>query len=126
MSTAVDVCLADQTPTPTRFLRNCDEIGLFQEINPFDKDFKKAVEQQHSSASVDVSRLIELPDYCRLATECHLFNFDFNGNMLLLQVTDDGDVLQSPQIPFIHLVRAQLSVTILPRSIQSSPKVSRM
>jgi hypothetical protein len=34
----------DQTPTPTRFLRNCDEEGLFDEIgendqddNPFDK-----------------------------------------------------------------------------------------
>ena len=34
----------DQTPTPTRFLRNCEEEGLFDELgenenddNPFDK-----------------------------------------------------------------------------------------
>ena len=29
----------DQTPTPTRFLRNCEESGLFQELetNPFDQ-----------------------------------------------------------------------------------------
>ena len=29
----------DQTPTPTRFLRNCEETGLFQELeaNPFDR-----------------------------------------------------------------------------------------
>lgn len=24
--------LTDQTPTPTRFLQNCDEVGLFKEI----------------------------------------------------------------------------------------------
>ncbi|CAH0550401.1 unnamed protein product [Brassicogethes aeneus] len=39
--------LADQTPTPTRFLRNCDEVGLFQDlqiVNPFDELFKKATE----------------------------------------------------------------------------------
>lgn len=38
---------ADQTPTPTRFIRNCEEVGLFQDlqnVNPFDEVFKKAVE----------------------------------------------------------------------------------
>ncbi|KAL0275868.1 UNVERIFIED_CONTAM: hypothetical protein PYX00_003592 [Menopon gallinae] len=38
---------ADQTPTPTRFLRNCDEVGLFQDlqnVNPFEETFKRAVE----------------------------------------------------------------------------------
>lgn len=39
-----EVLLVDQTPTPTRFLRNCEETGLFQELeaNPFDRDFKQA------------------------------------------------------------------------------------
>ncbi|XP_041372329.1 cyclic AMP-dependent transcription factor ATF-2-like [Gigantopelta aegis] len=34
----------DQTPTPTKFLKNCEEIGLFQELskNPFEEAFKKA------------------------------------------------------------------------------------
>lgn len=39
--------VADQTPTPTRFIRNCEEVGLFQElqnVNPFDEGFKKAME----------------------------------------------------------------------------------
>ncbi|KAG7171473.1 Cyclic AMP-dependent transcription factor ATF-2-like [Homarus americanus] len=33
-----------QTPTPTRFLRQCEEVGLFQEINlnPFDEQFRRA------------------------------------------------------------------------------------
>lgn len=26
------VPLTDQTPTPTRFLQNCEEVGLFKEI----------------------------------------------------------------------------------------------
>ncbi|XP_071552541.1 cyclic AMP-dependent transcription factor ATF-7 isoform X2 [Panulirus ornatus] len=36
--------IIDQTPTPTRFLRQCDEVGLFQEIslNPFDEQFRRA------------------------------------------------------------------------------------
>ena len=36
---------ADQTPTPTRFLKNCEEVGLFNEPhNPFDAMFRKASE----------------------------------------------------------------------------------
>lgn len=37
--------VTDQTPTPTRFLKNCEEVGLFNELtSPFDHDFKKATE----------------------------------------------------------------------------------
>uniref|UniRef100_A0A8C2H4W3 Activating transcription factor 2 n=1 Tax=Cyprinus carpio TaxID=7962 RepID=A0A8C2H4W3_CYPCA len=39
------VIIADQTPTPTRFLKNCEEVGLFNELTgPFEHDFKKATE----------------------------------------------------------------------------------
>lgn len=37
----------DETPTPTRLIRNCEEVGLFQDlqnVNPFDEVFKKAIE----------------------------------------------------------------------------------
>lgn len=36
--------MTDQTPTPTKFLKNCEEMGLFQELskNPFEEAFKKA------------------------------------------------------------------------------------
>ncbi|XP_022099793.1 cyclic AMP-dependent transcription factor ATF-2-like isoform X2 [Acanthaster planci] len=35
--------IADQTPTPTRFLKNCEDGGLFSEPpNPFDALFRKA------------------------------------------------------------------------------------
>lgn len=47
-----DITVADQTPTPTRFLRNCEEEGLFQDLeNPFDQDFKRATDQPSNTSS---------------------------------------------------------------------------
>ncbi|XP_067003700.2 cyclic AMP-dependent transcription factor ATF-7 [Anabrus simplex] len=46
-----NVFVADQTPTPTRFIRNCEEVGLFQDlqnVNPFEETFRKAVEAAKS------------------------------------------------------------------------------
>ncbi|XP_057293852.1 cyclic AMP-dependent transcription factor ATF-2-like [Hydractinia symbiolongicarpus] len=42
--------LTDQTPTPTRFLKTAEVDGsvLFEEINPFDQDFKMASKRQNS------------------------------------------------------------------------------
>ncbi|KAK2142597.1 hypothetical protein LSH36_935g00005 [Paralvinella palmiformis] len=47
---------ADQTPTPTKFLKNCEEIGLFNELtkNPFEEAFKKASESIGEPKSVEV------------------------------------------------------------------------
>ncbi|KAL0809866.1 hypothetical protein ABMA28_011352 [Loxostege sticticalis] len=43
--------VADQTPTPTRFIRNCEEVGLFQDltVNPFEEGFKRAMEYKHGN-----------------------------------------------------------------------------
>ncbi|XP_055640272.1 cyclic AMP-dependent transcription factor ATF-2 [Toxorhynchites rutilus septentrionalis] len=40
---------ADQTPTPTRLIGKCEEVGLFedlQHVNPFDETFRRAVEEK--------------------------------------------------------------------------------
>ncbi|XP_024214525.1 cyclic AMP-dependent transcription factor ATF-7 isoform X3 [Halyomorpha halys] len=40
-------CASDETPTPTRFIRNCEAIGLFQDlqnVNPFEETFRQATE----------------------------------------------------------------------------------
>lgn len=37
--------LPDQTPTPTRFLQNCEEVGLFKEI---EEEFLQAQEEEKS------------------------------------------------------------------------------
>uniref|UniRef100_W5MIW7 Cyclic AMP-dependent transcription factor ATF-7 n=1 Tax=Lepisosteus oculatus TaxID=7918 RepID=W5MIW7_LEPOC len=37
----------DQTPTPTRFLKNCEEVGLFNELaSSFEQEFRKVVEDE--------------------------------------------------------------------------------
>lgn len=39
---------ADQTPTPTRFLKNCEEVGLFNELaSSFEQELSKAHEDEH-------------------------------------------------------------------------------
>ncbi|XP_041940631.1 cyclic AMP-dependent transcription factor ATF-2 isoform X1 [Alosa alosa] len=51
------VIVADQTPTPTRFLKNCEEVGLFNELaSPFEHDFKKA-EDDIKKLPLDLSPL---------------------------------------------------------------------
>lgn len=49
-------CVSDQTPTPTKFLKNCEEIGLFQELNknPFEEAFKKAMDGSDAEVSFEV------------------------------------------------------------------------
>lgn len=43
------VIIADQTPTPTRFLKNCEEVGLFNELaSSFEQEFRKATEDDES------------------------------------------------------------------------------
>nr|XP_040049547.1 cyclic AMP-dependent transcription factor ATF-7a isoform X2 [Gasterosteus aculeatus aculeatus] len=54
------VIIADQTPTPTRFLKNCEEVGLFNELdNSFDQDDEdkraKNALPAPSSGAVDMS-----------------------------------------------------------------------
>ncbi|XP_017278206.1 cyclic AMP-dependent transcription factor ATF-2 [Kryptolebias marmoratus] len=53
-----NIIIADQTPTPTRFLKNCEEVGLFNELaSPFDHDFKKAAEDDIKKLPLDLSPL---------------------------------------------------------------------
>uniref|UniRef100_A0A3B3VU80 Cyclic AMP-dependent transcription factor ATF-2 n=1 Tax=Poecilia latipinna TaxID=48699 RepID=A0A3B3VU80_9TELE len=53
-----NLIIADQTPTPTRFLKNCEEVGLFNELaSPFDHDFKKSAEDDIKKLPLDLSPL---------------------------------------------------------------------
>ncbi|TRZ00027.1 hypothetical protein DNTS_033578 [Danionella cerebrum] len=45
------VIIADQTPTPTRFLKNCEEVGLFNELaSSFEQEFRKAQDDEDKRA----------------------------------------------------------------------------
>ncbi|XP_061731167.1 cyclic AMP-dependent transcription factor ATF-7b isoform X3 [Nerophis ophidion] len=47
------VIIADQTPTPTRFLKNCEEVGLFNELaNSFEQDFCKAQDEEQRAKNL--------------------------------------------------------------------------
>ncbi|XP_061520732.1 cyclic AMP-responsive element-binding protein 5-like isoform X3 [Phycodurus eques] len=48
-STKTDTTFTDQTPTPTRFLQNCEEVGLFKEI---EEEFLQAQEEEESKQTV--------------------------------------------------------------------------
>ncbi|KAM4626538.1 cyclic AMP-dependent transcription factor ATF-2 [Discoglossus pictus] len=53
------VIVADQTPTPTRFLKNCEEVGLFNELaSPFENDFKKGSDDDIKKMPLDLSPLV--------------------------------------------------------------------
>ena len=43
---------SDQTPTPTRFLKNCEEVGLFHELSgSFDSELKRPPEESSEDAA---------------------------------------------------------------------------
>lgn len=49
---------ADQTPTPTTLIRNCEEFGLFDDlkhVNPFEETFRQAIDCTTSRPSVLLS-----------------------------------------------------------------------
>ncbi|XP_056304965.1 cyclic AMP-dependent transcription factor ATF-7a isoform X1 [Danio aesculapii] len=61
------VIIADQTPTPTRFLKNCEEVGLFNELaSSFEQEFPKAQEDEDKRAKnpardYDVAPVVGVP-----------------------------------------------------------------
>ncbi|XP_076006196.1 cyclic AMP-responsive element-binding protein 5-like isoform X1 [Genypterus blacodes] len=48
-SIKADIAFTDQTPTPTRFLQNCEEVGLFKEI---EEEFLQAQEEEKSKQTL--------------------------------------------------------------------------
>uniref|UniRef100_A0A8D3BC46 Cyclic AMP-dependent transcription factor ATF-7 n=2 Tax=Scophthalmus maximus TaxID=52904 RepID=A0A8D3BC46_SCOMX len=66
------VIIADQTPTPTRFLKNCEEVGLFNELaNSFDQDDdEKRAKNSHPAAnSVALDMSLQTPSEVKVKEE---------------------------------------------------------
>lgn len=69
----------DETPTPVRLLRNCEEVGLFDDlkhVNPFDETFRQAIYSQDKPSTTS-----SLPH-----------------KSLDVLVTNDEDTLHTPKI----------------------------
>ncbi|KAM7411992.1 hypothetical protein PAMA_021794 [Pampus argenteus] len=66
------VIIADQTPTPTRFLKNCEEVGLFNELaNSFeqDEDDKRAKNSLPAPNSVALDMSLQTPSDVKVKKE---------------------------------------------------------
>jgi len=62
--------IADETPTPTRFIRNCEEVGLFQDlVNPFDEQFRRASEVVQIPSSAVADDVLHTPHVFPIETE---------------------------------------------------------
>uniref|UniRef100_A0A5F9CAE7 cAMP responsive element binding protein 5 n=1 Tax=Oryctolagus cuniculus TaxID=9986 RepID=A0A5F9CAE7_RABIT len=58
-SIKTDNMLSDQTPTPTRFLKNCEEVGLFTELDcSLEHEFRKAQEEESSKRNISMHNTV--------------------------------------------------------------------
>ncbi|CAK1593106.1 unnamed protein product [Parnassius mnemosyne] len=83
--------VADQTPTPTRFIRNCEEVGLFQDlqnVNPFDEGFKRAMETKHGISSLEGANVATTSDDV-LHTPHLVFPIIDSGDCALFSTTNN-------------------------------------
>lgn len=70
------VFFADQTPTPTRFLKNCEEVGLFNELaSSFEQEFCKAQEDERTKHPVRI-QIYMLKQWYNVSTSCKIKNCD--------------------------------------------------
>lgn len=61
----------DQTPTPTRFLKNCEEVGLFNELaSSFEHEFKKASDEDEKKVRGGIYTEKLMVFECRLFSLC--------------------------------------------------------
>ncbi|XP_076819441.1 cyclic AMP-dependent transcription factor ATF-7-like isoform X2 [Clavelina lepadiformis] len=57
LNSLADVLPVDQTPTPTRFLHLGNQMGLFDELNPFDREFKTAQKEKRAAVAQQLQAL---------------------------------------------------------------------
>ncbi|XP_028262656.1 cyclic AMP-dependent transcription factor ATF-7b isoform X2 [Parambassis ranga] len=68
------VIIADQTPTPTRFLKNCEEVGLFNELaSSFEQEFCKSHDDEHRTkhplSSLSKAAQLQTPSEVKIEDE---------------------------------------------------------
>lgn len=77
----VSLIAVDKTPTPSRLIKNLEEVGLFEE-NIFDVTFRKAIEEKHN-APTSLRRMISIQNEDTLHTPqipLHMYKEQEEGN----------------------------------------------
>lgn len=94
--------LADQTPTPTRLLNNCQALRVFddlQNINPFDEGFRKAAEDISNGISRECHFLSTPSNQDTLHTPQILPHFDPRSVKTEFPVQEEPENLTVPSTP---------------------------
>lgn len=93
---------ADQTPTPTRLLNNCEALRVFddlQNINPFEEGFRKATEDISNGFIPESHFLCTPSNQDTLHTPQILPHFDPRSVKIELPVQDEPENLTVPSTP---------------------------
>ncbi|XP_065883454.1 cyclic AMP-dependent transcription factor ATF-2-like isoform X2 [Dysidea avara] len=88
----------DQTPTPTRFLKNIEESGLFDELqtNPFDQDFKQAAQAGKGKNFPSTPIRIQLPGVTLTVPSSIVASQLVNSHSLVSsQISQDSTISES-------------------------------
>jgi len=92
--------ILDQTPTPTRFLHMGNQLGLFDELNPFDREFKTAQKDVNYifflrlGVRLLTAQYILLLVFCDRKLYCVMYNiFVFTTSQLSIKLQSNGQLV---------------------------------
>ncbi|XP_061592225.1 LOW QUALITY PROTEIN: cyclic AMP-dependent transcription factor ATF-7a [Cololabis saira] len=94
------VIIADQTPTPTRFLKNCEEVGLFNELaSSFeqDEDEKRAKNSLPAANSGALDMTLQTPSDVKVKEESPV-EVDSSSPSSPESISGDSDTQQEPAV----------------------------
>lgn len=105
----------DETPTPTRFIRNCEEVGLFQDlqnVNPFDEDFRKAASSATPSGEAAGFEFTFSTSVVEVPGTPNVDHFQSSRNTKSKRRYSEQDTLNTPQVfPFFSSTGANTLTT---------------
>ena len=118
--------VADQTPTPTRFLKNCEEVGLFNELaSPFDHDFKKAAEDDIKKVVVVVKLPVCPVDsiYITDMSYWDYFFFFFCSYLWICHLLPRLSYATKPRNPQLHVWRhIEIVLCLIPNLLRMTTR----
>ncbi|XP_063976313.1 cyclic AMP-dependent transcription factor ATF-2 isoform X2 [Diachasmimorpha longicaudata] len=123
-SNKTGVFVADQTPTPTRFIRNCEEMGLFQDlqnVNPFEETFRRAVESG-KLGSLPESEIVQSDDTLHTPHVFpHIENDDSSGHRKIPPDTPDNPCEISKNVTSTTMITKTTETVVIQEADTSVP-----
>ncbi|XP_015127291.1 cyclic AMP-dependent transcription factor ATF-2 [Diachasma alloeum] len=124
-SNKTGVFVADQTPTPTRFIRNCEEMGLFQDlqnVNPFEETFRRAVESG-KLGSLPENEIVQSDDTLHTPHVFPHIENDQSGNRKISPETPDNPCEISKNVTSTTTIKKTTETVVIQEADTSVPPV---